>query len=49
MHAHTHTYICINIYTRVDQKVLRLTQVLDISYTSQFNMGLTCTEIKVES
>ena len=35
-------------YTRVVQKVLSLTQILDLLYISHFCMGLTHTESKTE-
>ena len=41
-------YIYIYIYTRVFQKVVNFTKILDSSHTSHLSMGLTCTEIKAE-
>ena len=52
LYTHIHTYICVcvcvYIYIRVVQKVLSLTQILDLSHTSHYSIGLMCIEIKTE-
>ena len=38
----------IYMYTKVIQKVLSLTQILDLSHNFHFHLRLTCIEIKTE-
>ena len=37
-----------NVYSRVVEKVLSLTKILDLLYPSHVSIGLTCTQIKIE-